>query len=50
MMIEPRTLEAMQATFYRMVNSPRYSDNPDAQSCVYTCLNRAWRGIGPWQG
>lgn len=50
MMIEPRTLEAMQAAFYRAVNSPRYSDNPDAQSCVYTCLNRAWRGIGPWQG
>lgn len=48
--IEPLTLDAMQSVFYKVVKSPRYSVNPDAQSCVYTCLNRAWRGIGPWQG
>lgn len=49
-MIEPRTLENMQQVFYRVVNSTRYSDDEDARSCVYTCLNRAWIGIGPWQG
>lgn len=48
--IEPLTLDAMQSVFYKVVKSPRYSVNPDSQSCVYTCLNRAWRGIGPWQG
>ena len=49
-MIEPQTLENMQQVFYRVVNSPRYGDDADARSCVYACLNRAWIGIGPWQG
>lgn len=48
-MIEPRTLESMQQVFYRVVNSTRYGSNPEARSCVYSCLNRAWMGIGPWQ-
>lgn len=49
-MIEPDTLENMQQVFYRVVNSPRYGADADARSCVYACLDRAWRGIGPWQG
>lgn len=48
--IEPQTLEEMQRVFYKVVNSPRYADNSESRSCVYACLNRAWRGIGPWQG
>ena len=47
--VEPRTLEVMQQIFYKLVDSPRYSAD-EARSCVYACLNRAWRGIGPWQG
>jgi len=49
-MIEPPTLEAMQIIFYRVVDSPRYSVSADTRSCVYSCLNRAWTGVGPWQG
>ena len=47
--ITPPTQEEMQEVFYRIVNSRRYSTNPEVSSCVRSTLSRAWHGIGEWQ-
>lgn len=47
--ITPPTQEEMQEVFYRIVNSRRYSTNPEVSSCVRSTLSRAWRGLGGWQ-
>ncbi|MEM1182101.1 MAG: hypothetical protein AAGM22_27380 [Acidobacteriota bacterium] len=47
--IRPRSLEAMQRTFYAIANSPKYRKTAIHASVARSALETGWVGINGWE-
>jgi hypothetical protein len=48
--MQPVSLAVMRASYFRLVDDPRWAGDETARGVVMAALGEAWNGIGPWRG